>query len=130
VKKNAKRPVVRYIAVVLVSLSLYAVALVVSICSLKAGVEGPWKYVIAVLPVFPALGVPLAVVRQCQAMDELQLRIQLESLAFGFALAAIATFTYGFLQNAGLPEVSWVWVWPVMAVCWMAGRLVARRRYR
>jgi hypothetical protein len=63
-------------------------------------------------------------------MDELQRRIQLESLAFGFAAAAIATFTYGFLQNAGLPEVSWVWVWPVMAVCWMVGQLVARRRYR
>ena len=82
------------------------------------------------LPVLPALGIPLAVVRFCQAMDELQLRMQLESLAFGFAATAIVTFTYGFLQNAGLPEVSWVWVWPVMAVCWMVGQVAARWRYR
>ena len=55
---------------------------------------------------------------------------QLESLAFGFAGAAALTLTYGFLQNAGLPEVSWIWVWPVMAVCWIIGSLIARRRYR
>jgi hypothetical protein len=114
----------------LISLALYTVALVVSLTWLQAGVEGPWKYAIAVLPVLPALGVPFAVVRYCQAMDELQRRIQLESLAFGFAAAAISTFTYGFLQNAGLPDVSWVWVWPVMAMCWIVGQLVARRRYR
>jgi len=124
------RPGARYSATMLISLALYAIALVVSLTLLKAGVEGPWKYAIAVLPVLPALGIPFAVVRNCQAMDELQLRIQLEALAFGFASTAIATFTYGFLQNAGLPEVSWVWVWPVMAGCWMVGQLVVRRRYR
>ncbi|HEX3602274.1 MAG TPA: hypothetical protein VHU84_19125 [Lacipirellulaceae bacterium] len=113
-----------------ISLVLYAAALVLSLELLKSGLDGPWKYAIAVLPVIPALGVPWAVLRYCQAMDELQLRIQLESFAFGFAAAAIATFTYGFLQNAGLPDVSWVWVWPVMAVCWILGQLVARRRYR
>ena len=124
------KPSARYIVTMLISLTLYTVALVVSLTWLKAGVEGPWKYAIAVLPVLPALGVPFAVVRFCQAMDELQRRIQLESLAFGFGAAAIATFTYGFLQNAGLPEVSWVWVWPVMAVSWIVGQLFARRRYR
>jgi hypothetical protein len=123
------RSVVRYSATMLISLALYAIVLVVSLTWLKSGVEGLWKYVIAVLPVLPALGIPFAVIRYCRAMDELQRRIQLESLAFGFASAGIATFTYGFLQNAGLPDVSWVWVWPVMAICWMVGQLAARRRY-
>ena len=127
---TCRLPASKYVATMIVSLSLYAAALVASLTWLKAGVEGPWKYAIAVLPVLPALGVPLAVIRLCRAMDELQLRIQLESLAFGFAAAAVTTFSYGFLQNAGLPEVSWVWVWPVMAVCWILGQLVARRRYR
>ena len=124
------KPSARYVVTMLISLTLYTVALVVSLTWLKAGVEGPWKYAIAVLPVLPALGIPFGVVRCCQAMDELQRRIQLESLAFGFGAAAIATFTYGFLQNAGLPEVSWVWVWPVMGTCWIVGNLFARRRYR
>jgi hypothetical protein len=124
------RPSAGYVGTVLVALALYTVALVASLTWLKAGIEGPLKYAIAVLPVFPALAIPYGALRCCQAMDELQRRIQLESLAFGFAAAAVATFTYGFLQNAGLPDVSWVWVWPVMAMCWIVGQLVARRRYR
>jgi len=125
-----RQPCARYTVAMLLSLVLYSIVLVISLTWLKAGVEGPLKYAIAVMPVMPALGIPLAVVRFVEAMDELQRRIQLESLAFGFATAAVATFTYGFLQNAGLPDVSWVWVWPVMAVCWIVGQLVARRRYR
>src|SRR5262249_23586633 len=128
--KIAKRPIARYVATMLFWIFVYTVLLIVSLKLLQAGATSPWKYLIAVLPVFPALGIPIAVMRFCQAMDELQLRIQLESLAFGFALAAVATFTYGFLQNAGLPDVGWVWVWPVMAACWIFGQLVARRRYR
>jgi hypothetical protein len=110
----------RYATTMVILLALYAVALVVSLRWLKAGVAGPWTYLV---------GSPWAVVQYCRTMDELQLRMQLEALAFGFAAAAMATFTYGFLQNAGLPEVSWVWVWPVMGVCWLVGGLVARWRY-
>jgi flagellar motor component MotA len=130
VNNNSKKPFVTYVMTMAVSLLLYAVLLVASLLWLKAGVDAPLKYAVAIMPVLPALGILLAVVQFCQAMDELQLRIQLESLAFGFAATAIATFTYGFLQNAGFPEVSWVWVWPVMAVSWMLGQLAARWRYR
>lgn len=124
------RPFATYAGMMIVSLVLYGVALVVSLRWLRAGPPEIWKYSIAILPVLPALGIPLAVIRYCQAMDELQLRMQLESLAFGFTATAIVTFTYGFLQNAGLPEVSWVWVWPVMGVCWLVGGIAARWRYR
>ena len=63
-------------------------------------------------------------------LDELQRRIQLEGLAFGFTATAVLTLSYGFLQNAGLPQVNWVWVWPVMGACWSLGLAIARRRYR
>ena len=129
-KAQCCSPAAKYAAIMIASILLYAGALVVSLLWLKTDPPWPWKYSIAVLPVLPALGIPLAVIRFIQSMDELQLRIQLESLAFGFAATAIATFTYGFLQNAGLPQVSWVWVWPVMAVCWLVGQLAARWRYR
>jgi ABC-type cobalamin transport system permease subunit len=120
----------RYSAGVLGAMSLYAVALVVSIRWLQHNPSPPWKYVIAVLPVLPALWIPIAAVRFLREMDELQRRIQLESLALGFTSAAALTLTYGFLQNAGLPDLSWVWVWPVMGVCWLIGLAVSRRRYR
>ena len=120
----------RYTVTMLVALGLYGVALVLSLRWLHYHPEAPGKYAIAVLPVLPALLIPVAVVRLFRELDELQKQIQLEALAFAFAAAAILTFTYGFLQNAGLPEVSWIWIWPVMAMCWIAGQLLARRRYQ
>jgi hypothetical protein len=129
-KSSCERSAARYAVELVVVFLLYGAALVVSLRWLQAGVEGPLKYVAALLPVVPALGIPWVVLRYVQAMDELQQRMQLESLTFGFVAAAIATFTYGFLQNAGLPEVNWVWVVPVMCVCWVAGQLFARWRYR
>jgi hypothetical protein len=123
-------PARRYIAGVLGAITLYTVVLVISIRWLHHNPAAPWKYAIAVLPVFPVLWIPVAAVRFFREMDELQKQIQLEGLAFGFTSAAVLTLTYGFLQNAGLPEVSWVWVWPVMAICWMIGLAAAHRRYR
>ena len=127
---SARRSAVRYSFAVAVSLLLYMVVLAASLRWLEAGVPVPWKYLVAVIPVLPALGIPFAAVRWCQTLDELQLRMQLEALAFGFLTTAIVTFTYGFLQNADLPQISWIWIWPVMAVCLIAGQLVARWRYR
>jgi hypothetical protein len=120
----------RYVINVLVAMSLYVVALVVSLCWLHHNPEAPWKFIIAAIPVLPILWIPVAVVRLFRELDELQKQVQLEALAFGFAGAAALTLTYGFLQNAGLPDLSWIWVWPVMAICWIVGLAVARRRYR
>jgi hypothetical protein len=126
-QKGATR---RYTFSMVGALSLYAFALVVSLRWLHYKPEAPWKYAIAVLPVLPALWIPVAAIRLFRAIDELQKQIQLEALAFGFIGTAVLTITYGFLQNAGLPELSWIWVWPVMAICWIVGGLAARRRYR
>jgi F0F1-type ATP synthase membrane subunit c/vacuolar-type H+-ATPase subunit K len=90
----------------------------------------PWKYVVAILPVLPALWFATLFARHVGEMDELQRRIQLESLAFAFSAAVILTLGYGFLQHAGLPTPNWVWVWPLMGVCWLIGKFVAQRRYR
>ena len=90
----------------------------------------PWRYVIAILPVLPIFLMPALVIEYLRNLDELQRKIQLEALGFAFAATALSTLTYGFLQNAGLPQVNWIWVWPVMAGFWMLGMLAARRRYR
>jgi len=89
-----------------------------------------WKYVIAVLPVFPILLIPVFVVQLLRSLDELQRKIQLESLGFAFAATALSSLTYGFLENAGLPNLNWVWVWPIMGTFWIIGSFVARWRYR
>src|SRR5690349_8566608 len=88
----------RYVVAMLFWLVLYGVALVVSLKWLEAGVASPSKYSVAVLPVLPALGMLQAVARRCREMDEMELRMQFEALAFAFAATGVATFTYGFLQ--------------------------------
>jgi hypothetical protein len=90
----------------------------------------PWKYVVAASPVLPALFFATLYARNIGEMDELQRKIQLESLAFAFSATAILTLGYGFLQHAGLHIANWIWVWPLMGVCWLIGRFLAQRRYR
>ena len=63
-------------------------------------------------------------------MDELGRRIQLEALAFGFGAAGMLTFAYGFLENAGLPKLSYVFVFPLMIALWGIGGAIATRRYQ
>ncbi|MGH2365578.1 MAG: hypothetical protein ACRDGF_05055 [Chloroflexota bacterium] len=63
-------------------------------------------------------------------MDEFQRKLFAESITFAFGGTALLTFSYGFLQNVGFPRVSWFAVWPLRAVLWGIGSLVAYRRYR
>ena len=39
-------------------------------------------------------------------------------------------FAYGFLENAGFPQLSYIWVFPVMIALWGIGGAIALRRYR
>ena len=112
------------------ALFVYVLAVIGSVLALTRHFLVSWKYAVAILPVLPAMYFAVLIVRSFREMDELQKKIQLEALAFGFTMAAILTLSYGFLQNAGLPAVNWVWVWPVMGICWAIGTLVAQRRYR
>jgi O-antigen/teichoic acid export membrane protein len=107
----------------------YGVVLFLSIWLINANPTAPWRFAVALLPMLPAIGVLVAVLRQLRRMDELQRRIQFEALAFAFAGTALLTFGYGFVENVGLPHLSWFWVWPIMAVLWIVGTGLAARRY-
>lgn len=64
-------------------------------------------------------------------LDEMQYRIQLEAIAFAFAVSAIVMTGWGFMSRAGLPVVHWgPDTWLLMVVCWALGLWLARRRYR
>ena len=120
----------KYQVRILCLMLLYTATLFLSIRWLLHNPPAPWKYPIAALPVLPALFIPVAVAHFFRVMDEMQRRIQLEGLAFGFVATAMLTLTYGFLGNAGLAQPNWVWVWPVMAAFWVIGLVIAHRRYR
>jgi hypothetical protein len=85
---------------------------------------------IALVPIIPMGFALLAYLRFLRRMDELGQRIQLEALAFGFGAAGMLTFAYGFLENAGFPQLSYIWVFPMMIALWGLGGAIASLRYR
>jgi hypothetical protein len=109
----------------------YGLALVGSLTLLRAHPDTPLRVPLALLPMIPAAFAVVAVLRFVRASDELERRIQLEAMTFAFACTALTVIAYGFLEgNAGFPHVNVAWVWPAMAVWWVLGVLLGRRRYR
>ncbi len=92
---------------------------------------GEWRIPVALTPIVPALFIARSIVRLFSSGDELQIKIQMQSLAFAFVGTVLLTLTLGFLQAlAGFPTANWVWVWPLMGALLLIGKLVAKRKYR
>ena len=90
------------------ALVLYTVVLVIA---LAAGQRMPagWARTLAYAsPMLPFLLAVWAVVRQIRRSDEFVRKVTLEHLAVAAAVTAGWTFTYGFLENAGLPAAQHV----------------------
>ena len=69
--------------------------------------------------------------RSIRRLDEMQQRIHLDALAFAFAGTGLLATAYGFLVNAGLPDIDWGGiVWPAMVGLWVIGLIIANRRFR
>ena len=93
----------------------------------------PLRAVLVILPVALSLGYIRCVVGIYREADELQRRIQLESLGFAFPATAILAMADDLLEKAGiLPAVRWGSGLEVAVMCllWLAGYGIASRRYR
>jgi hypothetical protein len=120
----------RYLREFSAAMVAYTLVLVVSLTALKGvGDSSIWRYPLAVLPVLPGVAALIAFVRRLRDMDELERRIQFEALGIAFAVTILVTFTYGFLENAGLPRLSAIWVTPFMIAAWGVSSLLVNRRY-
>jgi hypothetical protein len=108
----------------------YLIVLVGSIKLLGSFGETVWRYPLALSPMLPAAAALFAFVRFFRAVDEMEQRMYLEGFAFAFGASALATFAYGFLEGVGFPHLNWTFVWPVMALFWGMGNVLAQRRYR
>ena len=88
-----------------------------------------WRYLWAVLPVLPALGVVRAVLRHARRVDEYQQRLLFEGIGLGFALSMVAAVTLGFLGIAGLDVRLGGWaVYVVGMLGWVVGSATAAKR--
>jgi hypothetical protein len=72
-------------------------------------------------------------VRAIRGADELERRIQLEALAVAFPLACLLVTTLGLVQRAvtlNFQDWSYNHIWPMFALFYFVGILLARRRYQ
>ena len=93
--------------------------------------RSPGRIAIALVQGAASAALIVAIARPMRHYDELQRRVHLEAFAFAFVATAILGTTYGFLINAGLPEIDWgSWIWPGMVALWVIGLAIANRRYR
>ena len=119
-----------YLREFLVAMAAYTVVLIVSITLINISPSSAWWRVpLALAPVIPIIFAMVAFMRFFGHMDELQRRIQLEAFTFSFGVTAIATFSYGFLENVGFPHINWVFIFPLMIALWGIGLAIATRRY-
>jgi hypothetical protein len=94
--------------------------------------RGSWvRFVCAALQASTMGTLIVAGVFRMRHLDELQRRIQLESIALAFAVGAAAITGWGYFEVAGAPRVNWgLWIWPFFAALWITALLLTRRRYR
>jgi hypothetical protein len=122
-----------YTAWLFVWIGIYALLLFGSIELLDGRVVSwqPLRIIVALVPMIPACGILVLVMRTYRSIDELERKIIADGILFGFGVTAIVTFSYGFLQRfAGAPDISYFFVWAVMGAAWFVGSNIARFRYR
>lgn len=121
----------RYKVGVFVAMSLYVVVLFTCVHYLKTTPPGALRYLLAILPTLPVIWVMWSLCVYLTHADELQRRVQLESLAVAAGVTACLTLTYGFLEEfAGLPHIPAWWTFVLIDLVWGATGCVLWRRYR
>lgn len=89
------------------------------------------RLALALTPVALWSGAMLFLVLSLRALDELQVRIQLEALAIAFPGAIMIGLSVEYLQKAGfLVGVAFGQVWPFMLLLYLPALAIAHWRYR
>ena len=90
----------------------------------------PWAFATVLLPLVPAGVLVWSYIRIFRRSDELQRRIVYEALGFAYLATLSVAIAGAFLQSAGLPRLSWIWIAGVLVLSLSIGLATASRRYR
>jgi hypothetical protein len=120
----------RYLTELGAGLALYLLLLAATVIAThRWHMEKGVLYAVLLAPMIGVALMAVAVMRAVWRMDEMQRRIQLDAIAISFLATAVTTLAWGFVQLGGAPRMHPFAVWPMMAIYWVAGLLIARRRY-
>lgn len=109
----------RYNAELFGALILYGIVLTITIYVGEPMKKGLEKTLILITPMGPFLLMIWVIVRLLRRVDEYVRLTILENVSIAAAVTAATTFTYGFMENAGYPQLSMFVVWPVMGAAWI-----------
>ena len=124
----------RYIREFSWAMAGYMVLLFLSMWLLKRVEEPTLRALVALLPAVPIALVLRAIIRYIRDADELQRRIELESVSFATALVSMLYMSGGFLQLAKVIDVpsgvAMIWVFPLVCMVYGFAKMLVARRYR
>ena len=124
----------RYIGALLPIMVGYSLILSASIWLIKRGIESvPLRALVAVLPVIPLALMMGAALRYLREIDELQRRIETESIGVASLLTSLLYFGAGLLQQARVIDVgagvAMIWVFPLLCLIYGIAKMILTRRY-
>ncbi len=123
----------RYLRELLVTMTAYALVLAFSLWLLRRVDPPLLRAAIALLPLLPIALAVRVIVRFTRALDEMQQRIEFESIAIAAVVVSLLYLTAGLLQSADLfqlpGEVAMMWVFPLIASAYGVARGFVARRY-
>ena len=115
----------------LISLGIGVVVIAAAWAGRQFPLRSPMRIAMALVQGAATAVIIIGSARSIRRLDEMQQRVHLEAFAFAFAGAGLLATAYGFLVNAGLPDIDWGGiVWPAMVGLWVIGLIIANRRFR
>ncbi|NIR63034.1 MAG: hypothetical protein GWN61_03150 [candidate division Zixibacteria bacterium] len=90
-----------------------------------------WIHIlIGFIPALPALFLMYTVGKMITSLDELQRKIQTESIAIALAGIFVVATIYGLLGLVGVPQLNWMFVPIVIGIFMLIGKLWTMWKYR
>ena len=124
----------KYLREFLPAMLAYVVAVFASVLLLKRVDAPALRALLALLPVLPIGFALRAIMRYVRNVDEMQQRIELESIAFATAFVSLLYLACGFLQQAGVLALhagtAMIMVFPLTCGVYGAAKLLVAGRYR
>ena len=125
----------RYLRAMWPAMVAYALLLFVSLRWIRSGIEAvPLRAAVAILPLLPMLFFVRASLRYLREVDELQRRIETESIGIASLLVALLYFAGGMLEKAEViamdAGMAMIWVFPMLCGIYGIAKMFLTRRYQ
>ena len=120
----------KYRNATIISFSLYGLILFTVNTYLQSnGTDGWLPVALAFVPMLPILYFARALIVFSRSWDELQRRISFEATVVALFVVGLGTFSYGFLEGVGFPQLDTIWIMPMLIAVQGVSQFIIAGRY-